>query len=257
MTCRQRTHRAQAAHRPAAVLAALDAVEAAVSELRRTVFTRGSSNEAAGRLADATSDVIDQLSERTLSPTAVPAVTETVTIPVGASTHATTGGAHTEPPSAPVVTETVTKLERGGMTSRRRGRTPRPAPLDLDTVRLERSADPGVWRVLVGETNYPIPVGYLEPALAVGRRRKWVARDEGSTTVLGGPCPPAKALSSISSTLPTTISAEPVDQAEPAANTRRSRAARPAATNPLIVLVADWTDLCQLWRARAVRSQPR
>ena len=111
-TCRQRVHRAKAAHRSTAVLIALDAVEAAVSELRRAVLTAGPSTKAADQLAHATSDLLGQLSEQTPSPPTDLAVTGSVTIPASVSTDAATGATHAEPPPEPpspsaLVTEPV------------------------------------------------------------------------------------------------------------------------------------------------------
>jgi hypothetical protein len=64
----------------------------------------------------------------------------------------------------------------------------------LDTVRLEHGADPGVWRVLAGETEQPILVGYLEPAYSgVGSTKRCLARTAGWTQVRGGPWPTRKA----------------------------------------------------------------
>jgi hypothetical protein len=90
-------------------------------------------------------------------------------------------------PTSPTADETknaTNKLERK---TQPRRRSTRPAPLDLDTVRLEHSADPGAWRVLAGDTEHPTSVGYLYPQVSVRDRKKWLARYEDWTTVHGGP----------------------------------------------------------------------
>jgi hypothetical protein len=58
--CRQRAHRARQASRHHEVLAAIAELEAAASELRRTVLTDASTNDAGRRLAHA-STVVHQL----------------------------------------------------------------------------------------------------------------------------------------------------------------------------------------------------
>ena len=179
--CRQRAHRAKASQ-PTAVLAALDAIEAAVSEIRRAVLTASPSHQAAYQLADTTRELTDRLFEQA---------------PVDASP-STVGSEHVQQSAAPraepaAVTEKVTKPKRRRATPRPRRRTPTSAPLDLDTVRLQPSADPGTWRVLAGDTGDPILVGTLGPALSFGRHRKWEARDQGWITVPGGPWPTRQA----------------------------------------------------------------
>jgi hypothetical protein len=73
--------------------------------------------------------------------------------------------------------------------STRRARPNRPDPLDLDTVRLERGTEPGVWQVLAGEAEQPVLVGFLEPASSGGcRSKRWIARTARTgPTVPGGP----------------------------------------------------------------------
>lgn len=93
----------------------------------------------------------------------------------------------TEPP-APSVTKPVTESKT--RTSRVEPPT-RPTPLDLDTVRLERSTDTTRtgWRVLAGAEDAPVLVGFLEPKLSVTGRRssRWEAQTASMARVPGGP----------------------------------------------------------------------
>jgi hypothetical protein len=64
--------------------------------------------------------------------------------------------------------------------------------LDLDTVRLERVTEPSGWgwRVLAGDSENPILVGFLKPVLSrsSGRRSsRWTARTAYFMTVPLGP----------------------------------------------------------------------
>ena len=80
----------------------------------------------------------------------------------------------------------------GVRSSTRRGqpRRQRPARLDVDTVRLERtdSSQDG-WRVVAGDRDDPVLVGFLEPVYSVSGRRsgRWQARTTGMTLVPSGP----------------------------------------------------------------------
>ncbi|WP_143027986.1 hypothetical protein [Lentzea albidocapillata] len=161
-TCRQRARRARLTTDHGDVLVAVAAVEAAAAEVRHAVLANSDTAQAASRLAGAAAELA-----RLVTPApAVPA---------------------DEPPALPV-TEPVTKDRP--RTSRAK-RPARIAPLDLDTVRLERSADPTRtgWRVLAGTEDAPALVGFLEPVLSVTGRRssRWEAQTASLTRVHGGP----------------------------------------------------------------------
>ncbi|GAB2874049.1 hypothetical protein [Lentzea nigeriaca] len=144
------------------MLAAVAAVEAAAAEVRRAVLTDGDTELAAHQLTRAAAELAQLVP---VAPTAVAA----------------------EPP-APPVTEPVT--ESKPRPSRAKPPT-RPAPLDLNTVRLERSADPTRtgWRVLAGAEDAPVVVGFLEQVLSVTGRRssRWEAQTASLARVHGGP----------------------------------------------------------------------
>ena len=196
--CRQRAHRAKASQ-PIAVLAALDAVETAAREIRWAVLTSSPTRQAAHQLADAMRELTEHLREQTpIRRASDTAITHSATTPVDAPPSTLTNSSEhvnqlPAPPPRQAVTKNVTKIKGGSATSRSRRRTSASAALDLDTVRLEPSADPGTWRVLAGETGDSILVGTLTPALSFGRRRKWEARDQGWITVPGGPWPTRQA----------------------------------------------------------------
>ena len=160
--CRQRARRARVATHHWDVLAAVAAVEAAAAEVRHAVLADGDTDQAAQRLTRAAAELAQLL-------------------PAAPATEA-------DEPPVPPVTKTVT--EDKPRTSRAK-RSARPAPLDLDTVRLERSSDPTRtgWRVLAGQTDAPIVVGFLEPLLSVTGRRssRWEAQTASMTRVHGGP----------------------------------------------------------------------
>ena len=60
-------------------------------------------------------------------------------------------------------------------------------------MRLEHSADSGVWRVLAGDMEAPVLVGFLEPTYSGGSKKRWIARTAGGwTEVSGGPWPTRK-----------------------------------------------------------------
>lgn len=160
--CRQRARRARLTTQHADVLAAVAAVETAAAEVRRAVLGDGDSERATNQLTRAAAELSQLV---TVAPTAEVA----------------------EPPTSPV-TKAVT--ESKPRTSRAKPLT-RPAPLDLDTVRLERSSDPTRtgWRVLAGTEDAPVLVGFLEPVLsATGRRSsRWKAQTASLARVHGGP----------------------------------------------------------------------
>lgn len=170
-TCRQRARRARLASRNADALAAVAAVESAASELRRVLLAHGDAREAGQRLAQCVTAV------QRLLPVAVP-VTEPVTTRTPAD-HAEFAhlSAVSPPGQAPdAVTKAVTEKS-----SRRPGRgRRRPVPLDLETVRVERNTEPtgATWRVLAGDTDEPVLIGYVEAArTATGGRAsgRWTA----------------------------------------------------------------------------------
>lgn len=158
--CRQRARRARVATRHGDALAAVAAVEAAAAEVRHAVLTDGNADQITRQLTRAAAEVA-----RLVTPAAEAA----------------------EPP-APAVTKPVTEAKPR---TSRSPRSTRPAPLDLDTVRLERSSDPTRtgWRVLAGKTGAPVLVGFLEPVLSVTGRRnsRWDAQTASMTRVHGGP----------------------------------------------------------------------
>jgi hypothetical protein len=207
-TCRQRARRARATVRATEALAALDAIETQISELRRAILTgRRPSPETTWRLTRATNDLVQsashlagQLVEQPAPEPAGPTVTENVTIAAASNTPADMAQDSGKPlavqpqPAPPGVTENVTKSGQARVTPTRRSRPARPTPLDLDTVRLDRGDDLGAWRVLAGETERPILVGFLEPAYSGGGgTKRWLARTAGWTEVHGGPWPTRKA----------------------------------------------------------------
>lgn len=160
--CRQRARRARLATDHGDVLAAVAAVEAAAAEVRHAVLTNNDTTQAASRLTGAATELA-----RLVTP--APAIL-------------------TDEPPAPPVTKPVTQDKP------RASRAKRPttlAPLDLDTVRLERSSDPTRtgWRVLAGAEDAPVLVGFLEPLLSVHGRRssRWEAQTASMSRVHGGP----------------------------------------------------------------------
>ncbi|MGI5499375.1 hypothetical protein [Lentzea sp. CA-135723] len=132
------------------------AVEAAAAEVRHAVLADSDASHAAQRLARAAAELAR------LAPAAPAAETD-------------------QPPVTKPVTEDRPRTSRAK----------RPAPLDLDTVRLERSSDPTRtgWRVLAGQADAPILLGFLEPMLSVTGRRssRWEAQTSSMTRVHGGP----------------------------------------------------------------------
>lgn len=207
-TCRQRAHRARTVRQGADALAALDAIENAVSELRRAILAgQRPSPDASGRLARVANNLAGQLGEPVQVATPVePAVTELVTLPGASSVLPNDSSAALESdepaagrprPLRVAVTENVTESSdrraRVPSARRRRPRSARSAPLDLDTVRLERSADPGVWRVLAGDRERPTLVGYLEPTFSIGGAKRWLPRTEHMTSVADRPLATRKA----------------------------------------------------------------
>ncbi|PWK82249.1 hypothetical protein C8D88_114117 [Lentzea atacamensis] len=160
--CRQRARRARLATDHGDVLTAVAAVESAAAEVRHAVLANRDTAQAASRLAGAAAELARL-------------VTPAPTVP-------------TDEPPAPPVTKPVT--EDKPRTSRAK-RPARIAPLDLDTVRLERSSDPTRtgWRVLAGAEDAPVLVGFLEPMLSVTGRRsgRWEAQTASLTRVHGGP----------------------------------------------------------------------
>lgn len=157
--CRQRARRARIATQHGDVLAAVAAVETAAAEVRHAVLADGDVDQAARLFTRAAAELARLV------------------------------------PAAPVAQEdqpTVTKpvTENKPRTSLVKNPA-RPALLDLNTVRLERSSDPTRtgWRVLAGQTDAPIVVGFLEPMLSVTGRRssRWEAQTASMTRVHGGP----------------------------------------------------------------------
>lgn len=163
--CRQRARRARLVKRHTDVLAAVATVETSAVEARQAVLSGGNVEEAALQLTRAATDLA-----RLLAPTPV---TRTDAVPVS-------------PP--PIVTKPVTESEPD---ERPRTRPLRPEPLDLDTVRLERSSDSSRmgWRVLAGADDAPVLVGFLEPVLSVTGRRssRWEAQAPTGSRIYGGP----------------------------------------------------------------------
>lgn len=160
--CRQRARRARLTTRHGDVLAAVAAIETAAAEVRRALLADGDAERAASQLTQAAAELAQLV---TVAPTV-----ET-----------------TESP-APPVTKPVTE----GKPRTSRAKPPaRPALLDLDTVRLERSSDPtrSGWRVLAGAEDAPVLVGFLEPVLSVTGRRssRWEAQTASLARVHGGP----------------------------------------------------------------------
>lgn len=160
--CRQRARRARLTTQHADVLAAVAAVESAATEVRRALLTDGDAEQAASQLTRAAAELAQLV---TVAPT-----TETAE------------------PTTPPVTKPVT--QKKSRTSRA-AQSKRPAPLDLGTVRLERTTDPTRtgWRVLTGDADAPVVVGFLEPMLPVTGRRsnRWEAQTASLTPVHGGP----------------------------------------------------------------------
>jgi hypothetical protein len=140
--------------------------------------------EAVRLLAQATAELGQQLGHTrpTPSPEANRGVTKSVTDQDDQPTP-------TSPAAAQPVTKSVTANTRPRQ--RREPRTRRPVPLDVDTVRQERSTDPlrPGWRVVAGETDTPVLLGFLEPVFSVTGRRssRWEARTDRLTLVSGGP----------------------------------------------------------------------
>ncbi|MBB6381157.1 hypothetical protein BKA01_008434 [Pseudonocardia eucalypti] len=206
-TCRQRAHRARTARQGVEALAALDAIEEVVSELRRAILAgQRPSPDASGRLARVANNLAGRLGEPVQVATpAEPVVTELVTLPGASSAlpHDSSAARESDEPAAGrprplrvAVTENVTESSdiRARVTSARRPpRSTRSAPLDLDTVRLERSADPGVWRVLAGDRERPTLVGFLEPTFSIGGVKRWLPRTEHRTSVTDRPLATRKA----------------------------------------------------------------
>lgn len=206
-TCRQRAHRARTVRQGADALAALDTIENAVSELRRAILAgQRPSPDALGRLARVANNLAGQLGEPVQVATPVePAVTELVTLPGASSVlpnDSSAAGESDEPaagrprPLRVAVTENVTEPSDNrtrATSARRRPRSIRSARLDLDTVRLERSANPGVWRVLAGDRERPTLVGYLEPTFSIGGAKRWLPRTEHLTNVADRPLTTRKA----------------------------------------------------------------
>ncbi|SMD19055.1 hypothetical protein SAMN05660733_05401 [Lentzea albidocapillata] len=160
--CRQRARRARVATRHGDVLAAVAAVEAAAAEVRHAVLTDGNADQITHQLTRATAEVA-----RLVTPAPAAEAAE---------------------PLAPAVTKPVTEAKPR---TSRSPRSTRSAPLDLDTVRLERSSDSTRtgWRVLAGATDAPVVVGFLEPVLSVTGRRssRWEAQTASMARVHGGP----------------------------------------------------------------------
>lgn len=160
--CRQRAHRARVATRHGDVLAAVAAVEAAAAEVRHAVLADGDADQAARQLTRAAAELARLV---TAAPT--PEADES--------------------PARPVTKPVTEDRPRAG----RAKRSTRPTPLDLDTVRLERSTDPTRtgWRVLARAEDAPVLVGFLEPVLSVTGRRssRWEAQTASLTRVHGGP----------------------------------------------------------------------
>jgi hypothetical protein len=142
-------------------------------------------DEAVGMLAQATAVLIERLGHLHPAPSVESdRVTKSITTqddrPAPASPTATL-------PVTKAVTDNVRPRQRRGVRARR------PAPLDPETVRQERSTDPlrPGWRVVAGEADAPVLLGFFEPVLSITGRRssRWEARTERLTLVSGGPWP--------------------------------------------------------------------
>jgi hypothetical protein len=185
-TCRQRAHRASLATRHHDLLSTLVTVESTISDIRRAILSGQEPSDNAGRrLQEATSEVLRQLDQT--APHTEQAITESVTI---------IASAPPEPPDVVTATsshatENVTK-RTARQRPRPKPRIARPAPLDLDTVRLaRRGPQESGWRVLAGSDEEPIVVGFLEPVFSrtTGRRNgRWQAVTDHQHTLPGGPC---------------------------------------------------------------------
>lgn len=178
--CRQRAHRARHASRHHDVLAALTELEAAASELRRALLAGGDTTEGGSRLAAASTAVGALLPDAT--PTASPSTEPPVAEPVTKSVTEPRAKASAAEPSAsaparaPQREPAATRPFRS--VTKRLTKRDRPAPIDLNTVRVERNPDPSgrTWRVLAGDADNPTLVGYVESAHTVhGTRnsRRW------------------------------------------------------------------------------------
>lgn len=189
-TCRQRARRARMATQHGDILAAVAAVESAASDIRHALLTNGDPSQAGHLLTQAVAELAQRLQLPRPASTPGPDIDLRVTKPV--TTPDDQPHEASRPTLAPPVTQSVTEPATDKRQSpQRRARSARPAPLDLETVRQERSTDPVSpgWRILAGDTNAPIVVGFLEPVLSVTGRRsgRWQARRKLLTLVPGGP----------------------------------------------------------------------
>jgi hypothetical protein len=177
--CRQRAHRARLVNSHSQELDALAAVESAASEVRRALLAGESPDEAVRLLAETATALTRRLGH------SEPALSVEADLVTNSDGHP----APASPAAAQPVTKSVTDSARPRQ--RRAPRTRRPVPLDVDTVRQERSTDPlrPGWRVVAGEADAPVLLGFLEPVFSVTGRRssRWEARTERLTLVSGGP----------------------------------------------------------------------
>ena len=195
--CRQRARRARLANTNAGLLAAVTAVEAAVSVMRRMVLAGEQPPADAGsRLHQTAAELAERLRGAGTAPalvsvpppTAAPDVAESVTEPAAGRDDEPVFETADQPPrqAAP-----ARRPRRGG--SAARSRPAKPVALDTDTVRLERPGEdqPG-WRVLAGSADEPVVLGFVEPiySLATGRRSGgWRAINRHLIALPGKPCP--------------------------------------------------------------------
>ena len=179
--CRQRAHRARLASERADAVAALVAVEDAVSEVRRALLTGSESviTGAAERLERATGGLFGRLRDH--GPSSTPVVPDAER-------------------QEEIVTKPVTDNFDGQVPEKPTARRPRRPltatpkrlpPVDVSTIRLVRreGEEPG-WRVLAGLEGRPEVLGFLQPAhsRSSGRRSgRWDAISTGMVKLGGGP----------------------------------------------------------------------
>jgi hypothetical protein len=190
-------------------LTALDAIQTHVSELRHAILDgQRPTPEPITRLTRATDDLTRAITHQFGEPVEPiehhTSATQPVTTPPVWPDHLDESRADEAPhPRQPTptntnaagdVTKPVTKSRPAPATPRRRSRPPRPAPLELDTVRLERGDNhSGTWRVLAGDSAQPTLVGLLEPTYHGASTKRWSARTApGWTLVPDGPWPTRK-----------------------------------------------------------------
>jgi hypothetical protein len=162
------------------LLAVAERAERAACALRRAVTVSGDVDTAVRDLLAAaeTLTALRDSAPAEAAPDRRARVTKSITEVVGEPTLV---GRAAEPEGHPMrerdqlgsrVTKKITKKR----TEPAPGRATSPAPIDVETVRLERSPDystTGTWRVLAGAEDDPLVLGFL---CREGIRGKWVAR---------------------------------------------------------------------------------